>query len=69
MFQNDATGVAIASLLLLLCGIGALIAFIYGWIKAAEWNISNVMLIWTGCFIGGIVLALVQIAIAGPNAV
>jgi hypothetical protein len=27
------------------------------------------MLIWTGCFIGGIVLALVQIAIAGPNAV
>jgi hypothetical protein len=34
--------------------------------KAAEWNITNLMLIWTGCVIGGIVLALVQVAMTGP---
>lgn len=67
MFQENATGVAIASLLLLLCGIGALVAFIYGWIKAGEWGITNVMLIWTGCFVGGILLALMQVAMFGVN--
>jgi hypothetical protein len=65
MFQNDATGVAIVSLLLLLCGIGALVAFVYGWVKAAEWGITNVMLAWTGCFVGGIVLTVLQLAMGG----
>ena len=65
MFQNDATGLAIASLLLLLCGIGALVAFVYGWVKAAEWGITNVMLAWTGCFVGGLVLAVLQLAMGG----
>jgi hypothetical protein len=67
MFQEDATAVAIVSLLLLLCGIGALVAFVYGWIKAGQWGLTNVMLIWTGCFIGGIVLALAQVAMVGLN--
>lgn len=62
MCQRDATALAIVSLLMLiLCGIGAVVVFIYGWIKAAEWEITRVMLIWTACFIGGTVLALAQI--------
>ncbi len=48
MFQNGQTGVGIASIVLLLCCIGGLVAFVFGWMKANEWGIKNVMLAWTG---------------------
>jgi len=67
MFQNEAIGVAIASLLLIWC-IGGLIAFIFGWMKADEWNIKPVMLAWTVFFVGGIILAIVG-AMSGAPAV
>ena len=52
MFQRGKTGMGIACLLLLLlCGLGGLIAFIYGWMKANEWRITNIMSVWTGCII------------------
>jgi hypothetical protein len=52
MFQRGKTGLAIACLLLLLlCGVGGLIAFIYGWMNANQWGIKNIMLIWTACII------------------
>ena len=48
MFQRQQTGLGIACIVLLFCfGIGALIAFIYGWMKSSEWNLKNVMIIWT----------------------
>ena len=47
MFQNDQTGLGIVTLITSLCGIGTLIAFIYGWIKSSEWNIKTLMLVWT----------------------
>src|SRR5262245_14011529 len=48
MFQRGQTGLGIVTLLLALCtGVGGLIAFVYGWIKATEWNLKNVMLAWT----------------------
>ena len=49
MFKREQTGLGIACIVLLLCAIGGLIAFIYGWIKAKEWDIQNVMLAWTIC--------------------
>ena len=56
MFQRGKTGLGIACILLVfVCGIGGLIAFIYGWMNAAEWGIKNVMLIWTACIVAGIV--------------
>lgn len=69
MFQNDATTIGIVSLVLLLvCGVGGLVAFIYGWIKAAEWNITNVMLAWSACIVGGLVLSGIGVAMgAGMN--
>jgi hypothetical protein len=68
MFQNNATTIGIVSLVLLLvCGIGALVAFIYGWMRAAEWNITNVMLAWTGCIVAGFVLSGLTFAMGGPN--
>jgi hypothetical protein len=40
MFQRGSSVLAIACLVLTLCcGLGALIAFIYGWIKNSEWGI------------------------------
>lgn len=56
MFQAGATGVAIASLLLTLCGIGPLIALVYGWIKVDELRIRNIMYLWTACLLSSIVL-------------
>jgi hypothetical protein len=52
MFQRGATTPAIIFLVLLLCcGVGGLLAFIYGWIKNKEWGITNLMTIWTVCLV------------------
>lgn len=64
MFQNGQTGLGIACIVLLFCcGIGGLIAFIYGWMKSSEWGIQNVMLIWTVLFIINIIL---NVAVGPP---
>jgi hypothetical protein len=56
MFQRGQTGLGIACIVLLFCcGIGGLIAFIYGWVKHREWGITNLMMIWSGCVIVGII--------------
>jgi hypothetical protein len=50
--SERATGIGITCLVLLLCcGLGGLIAFIFGWVKNKEWGITNIMFIWTGCVI------------------
>ena len=60
MFQNGQTGLGIACIVLVLCaGIGALIAFVYGWMKSSEWNIKNIMLAWTGAIVVNILLSIV----------
>jgi hypothetical protein len=45
MFKNN--HVLLAIVLFFLCGIGGLIAFIFGWMKSTEWNIKTTMIIWT----------------------
>ena len=55
MFTHGKTGLAILFIVLSCCGIGVLITFIYGWIKSREWNISNVMLVWTLSWIIGVI--------------
>jgi hypothetical protein len=48
MFQHGATTMGIVCIVLTLCcGLGALIAFIYGWVKAREWNMMNLMIVWS----------------------
>jgi hypothetical protein len=49
MFQNGDTTWGIISLVGLLCFClpGFLIAFIRGWMKSREWNISTIMILWT----------------------
>jgi uncharacterized YccA/Bax inhibitor family protein len=64
MFQRGQTGLAIACIVLFFCALlGMLIAFVYGWMKAREWNIQNIMMIWTGC----IVLQIIGTVIAPPD--
>jgi hypothetical protein len=51
MFQRGATGLGIACLALFLCcGLGGLITFIYGWVKSRDWNMRNLMTVWTVAF-------------------
>lgn len=72
MFQHGQTGLGIACIVLVICaGIGALIAFVYGWIKSGEWNIKNIMLAWTAAIIVNILLSIIGYtsgALALPHA-
>jgi hypothetical protein len=64
MFQAGQTGLGILCIVLVFCcGIGGLIAFIYGWVKAKDWNITNVMIAWTV----GVILGLVGNLLNPPN--
>ncbi len=57
MFKRDQQALGIICVVgVIVCGIGPLIAFIYGWVKAKEWNITKLMTIYTACVIGSIVL-------------
>jgi hypothetical protein len=72
MFQHDQTGLGIACILLSLCsGIGTLIAFVYGWVKASDWKIQPLMAVWTGCFILILLMGIatpIMITIVGSKA-
>jgi hypothetical protein len=63
MFQENQTGLGVACIILLFCfGIGALIAFIVGWVNARRWGINNIMTIWTACVVVGIILSIIGFA-------
>ncbi|HAI43470.1 MAG TPA: hypothetical protein DCM40_37915 [Maribacter sp.] len=52
MFQNGKTGLGIATIILtFLCGIGSLIAFIWGWMNVG----GKVMIAWTVLTVAGII--------------
>jgi hypothetical protein len=61
MFQRGATGLGIACIVLsLCCGLGGLITFIYGWAKARDWNMVNLMTIWTVAFVIDVLAGIVN---------
>jgi hypothetical protein len=62
MFQVGEQTMGIVCIVLVLCCIGGLVAFVYGWINANKWGITNIMWIWTGLIIGGIVLNIIALA-------
>jgi hypothetical protein len=63
IFQEGQTGLGVACIVLLFCvGIGALIAFIVGWQNAGRWRMTNIMTLWTVCWLVGIVLVVLQFA-------
>lgn len=56
MFQRGRTVPAVASLVLILCGIGPLVAFVYGWLHVDDLDVRNVMLVWTICLLASLFL-------------
>jgi hypothetical protein len=61
MFQNDAVGPAVASLVLILCQLGLVVAFVYGWKNARKWNIQGIMNIWTPSMVIYFILLLIRV--------
>ena len=61
IFQNAGVGLGILGIV---CGIFALV---YGWIKAAEWDIKNIMLIWTIITVVSIVLQVILTTVVGTS--
>lgn len=56
MFQNNQTGIGIASIIgLFICGIGYILTLIYGWQNKVAWGLQKVMPIYTGCLVLGLV--------------
>ena len=55
MFQHNQTTLGVVCIVGVFCCIGGLIAFVFGWMKSKEWNITNIMIIWTICFIISII--------------
>jgi len=52
MLQRGAVAMAVTCILLsLCCGLGGLIAFVYGWARSSDWHIATVMKVWTVAFI------------------
>ena len=50
MYQEAGNVLAISCVVgLLVCGIGGLVAFVIGWVKAREWEITPFMIAWSVC--------------------
>jgi hypothetical protein len=61
MLQRGAVAIAVTCILLsLCCGIGGLIAFVYGWMRSSDWNIAHIMKVWTVAFIVDLLAGLIN---------
>ena len=66
MFQNDDTTMGVVCILTtVFCGIGYLITFVMGWLNAGKYGTSQIMLIWTGSFVGSVILQIIGLALGG----
>jgi hypothetical protein len=65
MFQHGDTGIAVTSLVLLLVlGLGIVVAFVAGWVRAGKYGIKALMLGWTVIVAGQIVFEVLFIRAA-----
>lgn len=68
MFQNQMTGLGIASIVgIFFCGIGYILTLIYGWQNKVAWGLQKVMPIYTICLVAGLVLYGIGYAIFLPK--
>jgi hypothetical protein len=66
MYENAETVIAIVCLVgMCVLGLGGIVAFVYGWIKARDWEIVPVMAIWSGAIALNIVLAVANVLLKG----
>ena len=65
MFQKEDTALGIASAVgFIVCGIGVLVAFIFGWIKAKDYDNKTAMTVWTACIALNLILSFAAVAMA-----
>jgi len=67
MFQTGDQTLGIICIVTIFCGIGGLIALVMGWVNVAKYDAQQLMTIWTGAIVGGIVLNILQIVVAGAG--
>jgi hypothetical protein len=61
MFQAGQTGLGVLCIILFFCcGIGILFTLIYGWIKAKDWHINQLMTVYTIVFVAYLALGAAQ---------
>lgn len=70
MFQHNQTGLGIGTIVgLFVCGIGYILALIYGWQNKVAWRLQTVMPIFTGSLVLGLLLYGAGYAILIPKLV
>jgi hypothetical protein len=67
MMKRGHTGLGVLCLVLGLCGIGELAAFIIGWSRARLWHLTGVMIAWSVLIVAGIAFYLAAYAISPDN--
>jgi hypothetical protein len=68
IFQAGKTGLGILCLLtIFVCGIGALITFIVGWVNVDEFGIRKLMLNWTLCIVLNIIISVIVFIVGGAQ--
>ena len=69
MFTNAETVIGVVCLVgICLLGLGGIVAFVYGWMKAWEWEIVPVMAIWSGCVAVQLIVVVIQVLTQGAPA-
>ena len=66
MFKRGETTMGIVCIVTIFCCIGGLIAFVYGWTKAAAWDITKIMIVWSGVILAQLVLSGLVFVLAPP---
>ena len=67
MIKQGHTGLGVLCLVLGLCGLGELAAFVIGWARARLWHLTGVMTAWSVLVVAGIAFYLAAYAIAPDN--
>jgi len=66
MFNNAESVIGIICVVgICVLGLGGIVAFVYGWIKAREWEIVPVMGIWSGCIVLQIIVLILRVMSGG----
>lgn len=56
MFQNEKTGLGVASAIgMLICGFGYILTLVFGWQNKKAWALEKVMPIYTACLVLAII--------------
>lgn len=67
MFKRGESTMGIVCIVTIFCCVGGLIAFVYGWTKAAAWDIKNIMIAWSVVIVLNMILSGIVFALAAST--